>query len=392
MSLAEALEAAASALRKDADVIRPANGDPVRLLSSLDSAAAARVLGWMLTHRPRDGAELADAWVDEPTAAEIILTLDDGPLPKAGRKVLRRVRHRLRSRGVEVAEEAPEPMVSSLPPIEDEISGGYVTPIDPGGTRIAYLLESHPSGGARLFEVVIDDRLGVVGCQVYSSGRSKVRQFLREVTGRAHFAAAEAPADSVRGLIARAIAVQPADRSLPQGFSDWKGHLTNVQEDAPTPGELVRKALGDDPAGSDLQPAVELVKEGRVGPWPPSQDALKGLAEQLEETISSPLIVSGATRREQIDAGIREFLEKAYTEADAAGEAHRFRESAYVFWKRGDEEAARSCLAAALAFESSPIGENPVARAMLEIPLAPVLEKIAGEEEERQESSLLVRP
>jgi hypothetical protein len=160
----------------------------------------------------------------------------------------------------------------------------------------------------------------------------------------------------------------------------------------PTPGELVRKALGDDPVGSDLQPAVELVKEGRVGPWPPSQDALKGLAERLGETISSPLIVSGATRREQIDAGIREFLEETYKEADAAREAHRFRESAYVFWKRGDEEAARTCLAAALAFESSPIGENPVARAMLEIPLAPVFEKIAGEEEERKESSLLVRP
>jgi hypothetical protein len=392
VSLAEALEAAASALRKDADVIRPANGDPVRLLSSLDPAAAARVLGWILTHRPDDGAELADAWVDEPAAAEIILTLDDGPLPKAGRKVLRRVRHRLRSRGVEVAEEAPEPKVSSLPPIEDEISGGYVTPIDPGGTRIAYLLESNPSGGARLFEVVIDDHVGVVDCQVYSSGRSKVRQFLRQVTGREHFAAAEAPPDSVRALIARAAAVQAADRSPPQGFSEWRARLTDVQKDTPTPGELVRQALGDDPVATDLEPAVELVKQGRVGPWPPSQDVLEGLAERLEETVSSPLIVSGATRRQRVDTVIGEFLEETYTEAGAAREAHRFREAGYVFWKRGDEEAARTCLAAALAFESSPIGENPVARAMLEVPLAPVLEKIESDGEEPQESSLLVRP
>ena len=391
MSLSEALEAAASALAGDAEAIRPANGDPVRLLSSLDPDAAARVLGWILAHRPDEGVELADAWVAEPAGEEILLALDDGSLPKAGRKVLRRVRHRLRSRGVEVAEKAPEPMVSSLPPIEDELSGGYVSPIDPSGTRIVYLLEANPSGGARLFEVVIDDRLGVVDCQVYSSGRSKVRQFLREVTGRAHFAAAEAPPDSVRALIARAVAVQAADRSLPQGFSDWRARLTDVQKDTPTPGELVRQALGDDPAASDLQPAVELVKQGRVGPWPPSQDALKGLAERLEDTVSSPLIVSGATRREQIDAVIREFLEETYTEAGAAREAHRFREAAYVFWKRGDEEAARTCLAAALAFESSPIGENPVARAMLEIPLAPVLEKIDQEGEERR-NSLLVRP
>jgi hypothetical protein len=391
VSLSEALEAAASALAGDAEAIRPANGDPVRLLASLDPEAAARVLGWILTHHPAEGVELADAWVVEPAGEEILLALDEGSLPKAGRKVLRRVRHRLRSRGVEGVAKAPEPMVSSLPPIQDELSGGYVSPIDPSGTRIAYLLESNPSGGARLFEVVIDDHLGVVDCQVYSSGRSKVRQFLRQVTGREHFAAAEAPPDSVRALIARAAAVQAADRSLPQGFSEWRARLTDVQKDTPTPGELVRQALGDGPAAADLEPAVELVKQGRAGPWPPSQDALKGLAERLEDTVSSPLIVSGATRRQRIDTVIGEFLEETYTEAGAAREAHRFREAGYVFWKRGDEEAARTCLAAALAFESSPIGENPVARAMLEIPLAPVLEKIDQEGEEA-ENSLLVRP
>jgi hypothetical protein len=391
VSLSDALEAAASALPGDADVIRPANGDPVRLLSCLDPGAAARVLGWLLVHRPDEGAELAGAWVSEPASEEILLALDEGSLPKSGRKVLRRVRHRLRSRGVEGVEKTPEPMVSSLPPIADEISGGYVSPFDPGGTRIAYLLEANPSGGARLFEVVIDDRVGVIDCHVYSSGRSKVRQFLREVTGREHFAAVEAPPASVRALVSRAAAIQAADRSPPQGFSEWKAHLTDVQEDTPTPGVLVRQALGDDPAAPDLRPAVELVKQGRVGPWPPSQDALKGLAERLGDTISSPLIVSGATRREQIDTAIREFLEEAYTEAGAACEAHRFREAGYVFWKRGDEEAARACLAAAVAFESSPIGENPVARAMVEVPLAPVFEKIDQEEDEAKDS-LLVRP
>jgi len=392
LSLAEALEAAAGALSEDADAIRPANGDPVQLLSSLEPDAAARVLAWVLTHRPDQGAELADAWLDEPAGPGILLALDDGSLSKAARKALRRVRHRLRSRGVDVEEKAPEPRVSSLPPVEDELSGGYVSPIDPSGTRIAYLLEANPSGGARLFEVVIDDRLGVVDCQVYSSGRSKVRQFLREVTGRAHFAAAEAPPDSVRALITRALAVQPADRPPPQGFSEWRSRLTEVEKDTPTPGELARAALGDDPAASDLSPAVELVKQGRVGPWPPSQEALESLAERLEDTISSPLIVSGATRRERIVAVLREFLEGSYTDEAAAREAHRFREAAYVFWKRGEKEDARACLAAALAFESSPIGENPVARAMLEIPMAPVLEKIDPEEEDSKEPSLLVKP
>ena len=138
-----------------------------------------------------------------------------------------------------------------------------------------------------------------------------------------------------------------------------------------------------DPAASDLEPAVELVKQGRVGPWPPSQDALKGLAERLEETDqqSADRVWRDAPRAgrhgdPRVPGG--DLPQKQ----DAAREAHRFRESGYVFWKRGDEEAARTCLAAALAFESSPIGENPVAHSMLEVPLAPVLEKIDQEGEE----------
>jgi len=392
VSLPDALEAAAEALRGDAEAIRPANGDPLRLLSSLDPDAAARVLGWVLAHRPDEGAELAEAWGREEPGREILQTLDEGSLPKPSRKLLRRVRHRLRSQGVAIAEKAPEPLVSSLPTIADEISGGYVSPIDPSGTRIVYLLESNPSGGARLFEVVIDDQLGVVDCAVYSSGRSKMRRFLREVTGREHFAAAEAPPDSVRALIARAAAAQAADRSLPPSFVEWRSRLTDVEEGTPTPGDLVRRALGEGPDRPDLQPAVELVEQGRVGPWPPSQNALEGLTERIENTISSPLIVSGSTRREQVEVVIREFQEEIATDGGAAHQAHRFREAAYVLWKGGDEEAARACLAAALAFESSPIGENPLARAMLEIPLAPVLEKITGEGEESKEPSLLVTP
>ncbi len=47
MSLPDALERAASELASDAEAIRPANGDPARLLELLDPEAAARVLAWL---------------------------------------------------------------------------------------------------------------------------------------------------------------------------------------------------------------------------------------------------------------------------------------------------------------------------------------------------------
>ena len=87
-----------------------------------------------------------------------------------------------------------------------------------------------------------------------------MRRFLREVTGREHFAAAEAPPESVRALIARAAAAQAADRSLPPSFVEWRSRLADVEGDPPTPGDLVRRALGEGPDRPDLEPAVELVK------------------------------------------------------------------------------------------------------------------------------------
>ena len=120
MSLPESLELAASALPDDADAIRPANGDPVALLEQLDVDAAGRVLGWLLANEPDAGEELALSWAEESRGLTPLAQISDEALPKQGRKALRRVRHRMRSRGIEAgASPPPTPVVARLPDIED---------------------------------------------------------------------------------------------------------------------------------------------------------------------------------------------------------------------------------------------------------------------------------
>ena len=116
VGLPEALERAASALPRHADAIRPANGDPVQLQALLGEEAAVRVLAWLLAHETLAGAELADAWAEDPDqGAATVLRIDDARLPKPARKALRRVHHRLRSRGLSVPETKPAERVSTLP-------------------------------------------------------------------------------------------------------------------------------------------------------------------------------------------------------------------------------------------------------------------------------------
>ncbi len=386
IGLAEALERAASALRARAGAIRPANGDPAQLLDALGPSAGAEVLAWLLANEPADAEELAQAWADdETTGVDALQRVDLESLPKPGQKVLRKVLHRLRSRGVALAAAPPAAVVAKLPPIEDTLSAAFVSPIDPGGTRAVYLVERHPSGGARMFELMLDALRGVVGFEVYQTGRSQVRRFLRDIARNERFPAVEAPREAVQALVARAASAQPADRPPPRGFAEWRAHVAAPPEPARTPGELAEEALGRETGPERVRRAVELVRSRELGPWPPAPEFLQDLANRLAESAKGQIIVAGTARRQQVARQIDEAAQSACVGLEAARLAGCFREAAYVLWKRDREEDARAALAAAAAIESGPESGAEIARVILEVALGPLLERLdremAGDEE-----------
>lgn len=395
--LPEALERAAGALPGEADAIRPANGDPTQLLERLDAGAAARVLSWLLEHEPEDGGELAESWAMEPErGASVLLAIEPEGLPKAGRKILRRVRHHLRSRGLTVPGPKATAQVVKLPPVEEALDEALVTPLDPRGARGVYLMAGHPSGGARLFEVLCDDARGILDFRVYSAGRRQMRKLMESFRGREQLAALPLAPESARALLRRALAAQPADRPAPRGFVEWRAQLLGSDAAAPTPGAQVRAALGD--ASGDveereaLRRAEELVRAGDVGPWPPAAERLGPVAERVAEAARGQIIVSGARRREQADSALEDSLEELFAEPFGETTAARFEEAAWVSWQRGSEEDARACLAAARCFRERPPRDNPVARAMIDVVLAPFLARVQEEIQRDESQSRLVEP
>jgi hypothetical protein len=389
MSLADALERAATALPEVADAVRPANGDPQRLLASLDAAAAARVLEWLLAHEPEAGGELALAFADAPEGAAALRELRAAGLARAGRKELGRALHRLRSRGLAApAAPAAEARVATLAPVHDELAGAFLSALDPAGARLVVLLEPNPGGGARLFELVVDEARGILECQVYTSGRRDARRFVRALADRKRLAVVEAPPGAVRALLARLADRRDPERAPARSFEEWRSHLTGGAAGAPPPGDLAREALagGGDPGA--LEAAAELVRKGELGPWPPARPVLERLAGRLREAAEGRVIVSGATRRERIRDALGACVAEAFAGEAAASAAARLRESAYVFWKTDREQAARAALAGARAFEERAPAENPVAQALLEAVLGPFLESLEAEEP----TSLIARP
>jgi hypothetical protein len=394
VSLADALEAAAGALPGEADAIRPANGDAARLLAVLPADGAERVAAWLLAERPNDAEELAEVWCEDPKGQAALLAVEEGALPKPGRKLLRRLRHRLRSRGVATPEPTPAPTVAKLPHVEEALSGAFVTALDPLGARQLWWVESAGPGETRLFECTVDDARGVLAFDVYHPTRGELRRFLRRLAeheGRSLFAVEPATALALALAAAERLA---ADRSVPRGWIEWRARLAAARASA-LPGRLAAEALGAEPEGDSLAAAAKLVSEGRLGPWPPAPAVVTPVVERFRTALDSPLVVSGATRREQVGRLVEEAAAEVFGDDARAVAAHRFRESAWCFWRRGEESEARACVAAARAFEERPAAENPVARAFVELWLRPLLatgEPPAAAAAAASEPSLLVRP
>lgn len=380
MSLAAALDAAASALPKDEDLIRPANGDALRVLAAATPEAAQRVLAWMLSERPDDADELIAEWLGEEAGQRALLTLREDALSKPGRKALRRWLHRLRSAGAPVPQAAaPAPAVATLAKVEEEISGAYLSAIDPNGTRMAYFLEPHPNGGARVFEVVFDDARGVAGFRVLQAARGNARRFLKDLARENKGSAEELPADSVRAAVAFAVQRQPKDRPLPRGFSEWRARVAVAPAGTKLPGEIAEAALGATVGADDARAAVTLVEEGKLGPWPPLRDQVLPILERVRADLASPLVVSGATKAARLDDRIAEAVAALYDAEARAVAAHRCRESAFAFWRSGEDAAARACLAAAREIAAAAPAESAVARALVERVLRPAFEALERE-------------
>jgi hypothetical protein len=392
MSLPEALERAAAALPKDAEAIRPANGDPTRLLSNLSGDAAVRLLHWLFDHEPPAADALAAAWAEDPVGSRALAEIEASSLSKRGRKALRRVHHQLRSRGLAVPEPESAPVIAKLPQLEERLEGAFVTPLDPSGARLVYLVEPNPSGGVRLFELLLDEDRGVMECEVYNANRSQARKFMRDLSRGARLAATPAPPQAVRALIGRTAASQPPDRTLPRAFAEWRSRLTDAGPEAQTPGALARASLSDEAISGQAATAAALIREGKLGPWPPPVEKLQRVAERIRESSGGRIIVSKLQRSERVDAVLREAIDELLDEASAERTALRFEEMAYVLWKAERTADARACLAAADELRQDGRSESQVVRALFERALAPLLEGLEKEEREQEETSLLVKP
>lgn len=376
MSLPESLERAASELAALADQIRPANGDPQRLLEELDATEAAQLLAWILSEEPADAAELVDSWGEDEAGVAVLLAIPDEGIAKAGRKVLRKARHRLRSQGVVVAssDAVATPRKRGAAAASDRWQATLVSTPDFRGARMAYLVESHPSGGARLFEIRFDEGRGVLDFKIYNAGRTKVRGFLRSLTEGSGRRLLEVDRDALRTLVWRASQAQPSDRPLPTSYVEWRSRLFSdelAKEKAP--GDLAREALGSGDLAASLDVVVDKLKSGSLGPWPPKTSWVSEWMDRGREAVEG---LEGEARAKSIESWIDDVTAALVEATNHALIARHLDELAWVRWQGELEEEARQLLTVASALSTNASVAAALTRARVESLFGPFLTEL----------------
>ena len=383
MSLPESLERAATELPALADQIRPANGDPHRLLDELGQAEAGQLLGWMLDQAASAADELVEEWGEDDRGVAILLEMDETGISKPGRKLLRKALHRLRSQGIEVkaSEAAPAAQATrrSVVAKADKWQAAHVSAPDFRGARMGYLVDSHPSGGARLFEIRFDEGRGLLDFKIYNAGRTKVRGFLKSLTSNSGRRLFEVDRDALRALVWRAAQAQPVDRPLPTAYVEWRARLFSDELDKEaTPGDLAREALKPADLNSSVAILADQVRAGKLGPWPPATAWVGDWMDKGRESVEG---LEAAPRGEAIDGWINEVTEALAADSDQKLIGRHLEELAWLRWQSEEEEEAGQLLAVSGALDGGGEAATELTRARVESLFEPFLASLRVVEE-----------
>lgn len=318
--------------------------------------------------------------------ANLLLELEARAADRAARKQIRRAIHVLRSRGVEIAPARRKGQGSVLRPLQRPVEQGIVTPVDPLGRRVLFLLVP-ARGGVDLHEIAVSDRDGLLGLQSRSGRRRDARAFLRELRGSDQTRSVEVAGAEVRALLSKAVDATP---DLPARIDP--ALVEELREGAGvTPGERLHKERDAAELGTALleRSIDKLVEAGRLAPWPLRGEALEELARELLEIERSPLVLSELQKRERRAAAQLEAARTLFDAATLELYASRLEETAVFLDAEADEEGTRALLA--LAERVRGAAEAPLEIGFLRRALELSL-RIAGERLEEEQKGKLIVP
>ncbi len=338
------------------------------LRGKVDEAALARALGD----------------IGDPGAAEMLSAME-GQASGALRREIRRSLFRLRQHGI-APPQAEQPRATRARPAPAEAGlSALISPIDPEGAQIVWMLKSRMGGGLHRLWALVSESEGLVGAQVVEMTRRELRTQRKDLEERAAMKLVEADPRLADFIVCDAYRRTPeARRGQVGNFYALRAELTASQP----PADFIHPVYTELAAEVQAEPSPELMKEPEIQAIRFSPEELKPFVEEVNRVQESVLVVSRASQEERVMSAVEHALDGLVSGERAHRMRRRLEDTAYYMMKDGRRQAAGWAAAAAARIrDGADLKRIAFFRALMQAHLG---SQMAQESERRQSEPRLI--
>lgn len=313
----------------------------VEIALGIDPTLDARLLDWIASLGTPEAGRALQRFLEEARDKEQI-------------KQIKKALHRMRSQGVELEEVEAESRAGGFSLALDggslQDARAYLTSVDGRGARLVWVMWRAPSGGSRLLQAVIDDTTGVREAEVATVTRQGFRDYVEQMKSNPTVMLAQVSlAQASATLAAAAARTEEAGGELPTAYRKW-AEMADVSPAAAGKTAVYRRIPMSEVRGDEalIDEAMKLLREPHFQSWAMEGAVIDDAAEEVYQAETSTLMLNDEQRRERMQDAIREAVTKSFDDDTRKRYRLRLEVMAEMLWERGEQDAARRALAAAV--------------------------------------------
>jgi hypothetical protein len=326
-----------------------------------------------------------------PEAGILLHRLASKTSSKTILKSIRKSIFRLKTQGIDVQEIGDSSPAVFRPP-QAVPSEGFVSSLDPTGTRFVWLVRPQLPQGVMVFHALVSDTQGMVDFQSFEASRKKFHQYLEEFGKNVPWEIVGAAPDYCLGLMNEAAEINQRKEQTPPG--DFLQGRALMGNSPPLPLKpLIYQFLNEEEwkGRSDLlDRSPSLFQLSYFQDWFLEEE--KKYLGLLKEASESPLVLPPYQKEGRFIDIYRQAVSELFDPGRKSLYRRRLEEMAYFLWKTGKESDAQLCLVAALGMETEGgvLSTHPFLLELVKRTLTARLEEEA--KKKAKEADLLIKP
>jgi hypothetical protein len=322
---------------------------------------------------------------------QILTVTEDKEQSKGIKKTL----YRLKNKGIEYA--PPEPL-TPVPAQKEEVTlpspTAYATTMDPLGERLILAVKPKNDQELTILQFLVSDQKGLNDLIASVTTPKDLEQYLTKMSTTKEITMVEVDLDYCHFLIKESSQRNHiSGTKIPANYFLWKKFFDSYDTSLEKP--AIYTLLNADTIKSQvssLKRSGELIEKYTFTFWVLEWKLLVNAYKEIDELENSLLVLSEHQKESRTHEIVQKTAQAFFDDNNRLLFQRRLEESAYILWKTGKQDDAKSAFAAALAFAPEGVvsDNHPFALKTVEKNLAFLKEQ--SQKEKRSESGQIILP